>query len=147
MSYALTVGNLHFLPLGVVTLEEPCSCTQAKSLCSPAYVYSMGGQVGFRSALAHLTSCSTRDCRSLRAKVTHGMVTKLRWLMAEESLLGCVLVQPYLFGTRRVVLERRHFPVVAHHLANCPKESCAQLRRALLLTVREKVRPFIPPQH
>lgn len=59
--------------------------------------------------------------------------------MAEEALLGCVRVQPALYGRRRVVLQPRDFPALAYHLAHCPRESCAQLRRALLLTVRQEL--------
>jgi hypothetical protein len=60
--------------------------------------------------------------------------------MREGSLLGCIQIQPVLYGVSRVILRRKDFSILAHHLANCPKESCAQLRRALLLTIREQVR-------
>ncbi|MEX1997930.1 MAG: hypothetical protein WEA04_04655 [Candidatus Andersenbacteria bacterium] len=101
----------------------------------------MMGQIGFRHSLNHLASCQKRPCRRLKTLVMGGMLAKLQWLLHEECLLGCVLIQPYLYGTRRIILRRDHFPFVAQHLATCPKESCAQLRRALLLSVRDEVRP------
>jgi len=71
------------------------------------------------------------------------MALKLRWLLAQECLLGCVHIQPSLYGKERVIMQRRDFPLIARHLAFCPKESCAQLRRALLLKVRDEVRPSL----
>ncbi len=141
MSYTLTLGYIHLLPPSGLSTNNTCSCEEARKSCSPTYVFSIVGQIGFRQALTHLTTCNKQECRQLRVRVLAGMTTKLRWLFEQERLLGCVHVQPYLYGTRRVLLGRQHFPAVAHHLAHCPKESCAQLRRALLLTVREKVRP------
>lgn len=141
MAYALSFGLFEVLPGQFDSTERVFSCTDARSGCSPAYVFSIDGQVEFRGSLQHLAECSSQACRSLRAKVRHGMLLKLKWLMNVESLLGCVQIQPYLFGGRRVLLDTKHFPHVAHHLASCPKESCAQLRRAVLLTVRETVKP------
>jgi len=68
------------------------------------------------------------------------MTDKLEWLLTQERLLGCIHVQPALYGSKHVAMQRKDFPVIAQHLARCPKESCAQLRRALLLTVRENIR-------
>ncbi len=146
MSYAITVGHLHFLPLDVTTVQTDCSCEDARHGCSPTYVFSIVGQISFRTALNHLAMCQKKECRSLRVRVMKGIRAKLDWLFNEESLLGCVLVQPYLFGAKRPIMKREHFPWVANHLASCPKETCAQLRRALLLTVREHVRPPVLPQ-
>lgn len=143
MSYAITVGYLHFLPQELVGTQENYSCDQVRHACQPAYVFSVIGQVGFRYALDHLASCQKQSCRILRPKVLAGMVGKLHWLWKEEALLGCVQIQPYLYGSRKILLTRQQFPFVAHHLSSCPKESCAQLRRALLLSVRDKVRPAI----
>lgn len=143
MSYTLTVGYVHLLPSDAAPLAQEYTCEQTRHACSPTYVFSVLGQVGFRHALDHLARCQRQDCRILRRKVLEGMIGKLRWLWREEALLGCVQVQPYLYGSRRILLQRSQFPYVAHHLSLCPKESCAQLRRALLLTVRDKVRPII----
>lgn len=141
MAYALSFGYLEVLPGQLGSTERVFSCSDARSGCSPAYVFSIEGQVEFRGALHHLANCSSQTCRSLRVKVRHGMAQKLKWLMNEDSLLGCVHVQPYLFGRQRVLLGTKQFSHVAAHLASCPKESCAQLRRAMLLTVREAVKP------
>lgn len=141
MSYALTVGYLHLLTSSPATVPGECSCDEAHKGLRPMYVFSIMGQVQFRLALGHLAECHTQTCRRLRPRVMAGIVQKLNWLMQEESLLGCVHIQPHLYGTKRIILQRPRFPFVANHLAECPKESCAQLRRALLLSIREKVRP------
>ena len=140
MSYALSLGSLHVLGEGAAPRIREASCHGAKEQCTPSFVFSVDGQVGFRSALEHLSSCEKSSCRSLRAKVLDGMIDKLRWLMKQECLLGCVHVQPALYGARSISLKRQDFGAVAEHLARCPKDSCAQLRRALLLTVRERVK-------
>ncbi len=140
MSLALTIGRLHVVAAGPIQVEEDCSCEEAQKACTPAFVFSVPGQVRFRTALHHLTTCRKRDCRSLRARVFSGMEEKLKWLFRQNCLLGCVHVQPLLYGQRKVLLQRRDFPQAARHLACCPKDSCAQLRRALMLNVRERVR-------
>jgi len=141
MSYTFTLGSLHVIPNGSVGLEEEYDCKEAKDGCAPSFVFSIAGQVGFRSALDHLTDCQKQHCRSLRARLHRSMRVKLQWLLEEECLLGCVIVQPQLYGSRRVVLKPGEFSAVARHLSRCPKESCAQLRRALLLTIRDEMRP------
>jgi len=143
MSYALTIGHLHIVPASAASLREYCDCETARAGLSPTYVFSVIGQIEFRMALQHLATCQKKECRSLRVKTVQGMLKKLQWLFEEESLLGCVHVQPYLYGSKKVLLNRKHFSGVATHLAACPKESCAQLRRALLLTVRSTVRPVL----
>jgi len=144
MSYTLTVGYLHLSPSeSADTAVAEYDCEQTRHACSPTYVFSVMGQVGFRQALNHLAQCQKQDCRTLRRKVFEGMAGKLKWLWAEAALLGCVQIQPYLYGSRRILLKREQFPYIAHHLSSCPRESCAQLRRALLLSIREKVRPVI----
>jgi hypothetical protein len=106
-------------------------------------VFSIKGQVGFRTSLDHLLSCRKRDCAILRKKVKDSMHSKLRWLFEEQVLLGCIHAQPFLYKSRSVVnlKEQRNFNAVAHHLAHCPQESCSRLRRALLLSVRDNVSP------
>lgn len=146
MSYALSLGFVQIFPEGIAAIEEECSCETARTGCSPTYVFSILGQVEFRASLKHLASCEKKMCRSLRVKVRRGMLEKLNWLMHEHSLLGCVQIQPYLFGSKRVLLETKHFPYVANHLSICPRESCAQLRRALLLRVRESVKTIPIPE-
>lgn len=109
----------------------------------PSFVFSVSGQTRFRSALDHLLACQKRECSVLRRKVKDGMREKLQWLFKEDVLLGCVHVQPFLYGSRHVsdVRQQRHFLPVAEHLAMCPHESCARLRRSLLLKVRDFVSP------
>ncbi|HLD25842.1 MAG TPA: hypothetical protein VJC05_02265 [Candidatus Andersenbacteria bacterium] len=140
MSYALTLGSVHVLAGGPVVVNHTCNCEEARRGCLPAFVFSVPGQVRFRSALHHLSSCRRRACLQLRARVIDSMAEKLDWLLTEESLLGCVHIQPALYGRERIVMQRSDFPSVGRHLARCPKESCAQLRRALLLTVRDSIR-------
>lgn len=140
MAVALTLGTTHLVPVIAKVSGESCSCDGAKRRCLPQFVFSISGQVRFRTALSHLASCRTRHCSGLRRDVLIGMQDKLAWLLNEEVPIGCVHVQPYLYGKQRVVLNRRSFAPVALHLSRCPKESCAQLRRALLLSVREAVR-------
>lgn len=140
MSYTLSIGQLHILGSDTEGVKEECSCQEARYGCAPPFVYSIPGQVGFRTALHHLIQCRRRSCRDLRSRVLKGMNDKLAWLMDEDSLLGCVHIQPTLYGAQRLIMRRRDFSAVAHHLASCPRESCAQLRRALLLTIRENIR-------
>ena len=140
MAFAVTLGRLHVLSGGPVPVKEECSCQDARRGCAPSFVFSVPGQLHFRESLHHLMDCRSMPCRTLRAQVYKSMITKLRWLMKEKYLLGCVHVQPTLYGRSKVKLERRDFPVMAQHLSRCPKESCAQLRRALLLTIRDELR-------
>lgn len=145
MSYLLAIET----PPSPSLLNDPLedhACHQARRACMPPFVFSVSGQVEFRRALYHMTSCQRRSCQSLRRKVLDGMTKKLHWLFGETVLLGCVHVQPYLFGARRVALDKHNFSAAADHLAHCPKESCAQLRRAIMLTIRDKVSPNVRPQ-
>ncbi|MBI4022221.1 MAG: hypothetical protein HY372_02595 [Candidatus Andersenbacteria bacterium] len=140
MSYALTLGEVYVVNNGPISVRRFCSCDEARRGCTPAFVFSVPGQVRFRTALHHLIVCQRQRCRRLRARVIDSMTMKLGWLLTEESLLGCVHIQPLLYGQERIIMQRRDFPTVAKHLARCPRESCAQLRRALLLKVRDTVR-------
>jgi len=137
MSYTLVLDPLAH----VEVVAEGDGCDQVKRDCAPAYVFSVEGQVQFREALQHLSQCRRRQCVDLKSEVSDGMKTKVVWLFNEKVLLGCVQVQPYLYGARRPVFSRQTFGPMAHHLARCPKESCAQLRRALMLSVRDHLRP------
>lgn len=142
MSYALAFEPFpSFADATLAPSTEDCDCAHARALCAPSFVFSIEGQIGFRSALRHLAGCQKRDCRVLRARVITSMNSKLGWLLHEECLLGCVHIQPALYGTKRVVMKRNDFPVIAAHLAKCPKESCAQLRRSVLLRIRDELRP------
>lgn len=145
MAYSLSIAFTPVLPLEPQTINPTCSCHDALKACMPAFVFSIPGQVNFRAALDHLLTCNSRDCSSLRKKVREGIQTKLRWLFQQEALLGCIYVQPLLYGVKKVAnLEKRqNFLVVAKHLSRCPQESCARLRRSLLLTVRSKVSPNV----
>jgi|GEM_PF-6140193 hypothetical protein len=124
-----------------INTDDINNCKQAKGGCRPAFVFSVPGQIAFRHSLSHLKECNKKCCQSLRKEVFVGMHAKLGWLMAEGRLLGCIQIQPVLYGASKVTLKKKDFSVVAHHLANCHQESCAQLRRSLMLTVRNQVGP------
>lgn len=141
MSYALSLGSLQIVTDDLVSEKVECTCRRAKELCTPSFVFSVEGQVGFRCALEHLADCNRLECRQLRAHIITSMIGKLEWLMKEECLLGCVHVQPLLYGSKKVIMRRKDFPIIGHHLATCPKESCAQLRRSMLLRIRDELRP------
>lgn len=147
MVYHLSVSRVHVWgDASPSNVKSVCDCRQARGGCRPAFVFSVPGQVAFRRSLRHLKKCNKKCCQSLRKNVFVGMHDKLSWLMNEDRLLGCVQIQPVLYGVSRVTLKRKDFSVLAHHLANCPQESCAQLRRALMLTVRQQVGPQNIPQ-
>jgi hypothetical protein len=147
MAYHLGIGRVHVWSFDGFRVKSRCNCKQAKGGCRPAFVFSIPGQVGFRTSLNHLKACKKRSCSKLRRKVITSIKTKLDWLWEEGKLLGCVQIQPLLYGSSSVILKKRDFEFVAHHLANCPQESCAQLRRALLLKIRDQVgvRNFLKP--
>ncbi len=142
MSYSIAIGPLQLVTENTFEVR-PFSCQQAYKGCMPSFVFSIAGQVGFRSALDHLLICNTRHCATLRRKVKEGMQHKLGWLFDEEALLGCVHIQPFLYQETRAsnMLEQRNFKVAANHLARCPNEACARLRRSLLLSIRDNVSP------
>ena len=119
------------------------TCQEANKACMPSFVFSVAGQVKFRGALDHILGCNKQCCASLRKKVKDGMHTKIQWLFNEDVLLGCVHVQPFVYGSRRPVDIRvtRKFVPVAAHLSQCPHDSCARLRRSVLLTIRDLVSP------
>lgn len=131
-----------------VSLEkaETCDCATARRACMPTFVFSVEGQVAFRTALDHIVHCRKTECRNLRRLVLRGMRTKLDRLFRESALLGCVHVQPAVYGARRVRLSRDNFATVCQHLANCPREACARLRRSLMLSVRDMVSPNAPKE-
>jgi hypothetical protein len=140
MSYALSISSLNILTDSADQKTEECGCDVARDLCAPSFVFSIEGQVGFRTALEHLSSCRTRECGGLKVKLHDSMKNKLNWLFKEECLLGCVHVQPLLYGSRKASMQKKDFSAIAHHLSRCPKESCAQLRRSVLLTIRDDLR-------
>jgi len=146
MTYHLAISRVHVWGDGIVRPKNMCDCKEARGGCRPAFVFSALGQIGWRQSLNHLKKCNKRCCQSLRKEVWEGMHEKLSWLMEEDKLLGCVQIQPLLYGAKRVTCQRRDFSLLAHHLAHCPKDSCAQLRRALLLTVRDQIGPLNMPQ-
>lgn len=142
MPYSLAIGPLTVVPESAIQKRD-CSCGDIQRNCTPSFVFSVAGQVRFRSALGHLSECNKKQCMSTRKKVKDAMLVKLRWLFEEEALLGCVHAQAILYKERGVLDIRlqKHFVPVAHHLAHCPHEGCARLRRALLLRVRDEVSP------
>ena len=142
MAYSLSL-RLVPLPIFEPAVQPLYSCHQAQKACMPSFVFSVSGQVNFREALHHLLSCQSRMCASLRKKVRQGMEEKLGWLWQEEALLGCIYVQPLLYRMAAVVDlgKKENFGAVAKHLSRCPQESCARLRRSLLLSIRDHVSP------
>ncbi|MEK7556689.1 MAG: hypothetical protein AAB538_01810 [Patescibacteria group bacterium] len=126
--------------------QKECDCTEARRGCMPTFVFSVEGQVAFRSALDHIVHCRKTDCVKLRRLVLKGMRNKLFGLFTETVLLGCVHVQPHIYGARRMRLSKDNFSAVCHHLAHCPREACAKLRRSLLLAVRDVVSPNAQPR-
>lgn len=126
--------------------HKECDCAGARRGCMPTFVFSVEGQVMFRSALAHITTCRKSDCIELRRLVLQGMRTKLQTLFMESALLGCVHVQPHIYGARRMRLTKDNFSAVCHHLSACPREACAKLRRSLMLSVRDAVSPNAQPR-
>ena len=141
MVYKLAINKVHVWGDSSSNIQIGLDCKQARGGCRPAFVFSVPGQVGFRKSLNHLNKCNKKCCQSLRKNVFVGINAKLSWLMNERRLLGCVQIQPVLYGSKKVILKRKDFSVLAHHLANCHQESCGQLRRALMLTVRQQVGP------
>lgn len=143
MPYSITVGVAQIVPPEAFYRPFECTCAEAQHACMPSFVFSVPGQINFRRALVHLLTCPKRACASLRKKVRAGMSKKLHWLFQQEALLGCITVQPFLYRTNSVLNldDKKNFTFVTKHLAHCPHESCARLRRALLLTVRSTVSP------
>lgn len=142
MPYSIAIGSIQVIPEAAKS-ERAITCNEARKGCTPSFVFSINGQVGFRHALEHMTTCKKRECASLRKKVRESMHKKLQWLFQEEALLGCVQLQPFLYREKRSVnmKEKSNFSVVANHLAHCPQEGCARLRRSFLLTIRDRVSP------
>lgn len=131
-----------------VSLEkaEACDCATARRACMPTFVFSVEGQIAFRTALEHIVQCRKSECIKLRRLVLRGMRTKLDRLFQESALLGCVHVQPTVYGARQVRLSKDNFTAVCQHLASCPKEACAKLRRSLMLSIRDMVSPNAQPR-
>lgn len=124
---------------GLTPTEEACDCQTARRGCRPMFVFSISGQVGFRQALSHLLSCRAKECRHLRRRVIQSFQQKLAWLEAEGVALGCRVIQTTLASKHTGLRQGARFSELAKHLSRCPDEACAQLRRALLLTVRTLV--------
>lgn len=126
--------------------QDTCDCSEARRGCMPTFVFSVEGQVTFRLALDHIVHCRKAECVQLRRLVLKGMRTKLQNLFSDTVLIGCVHVQPHLYGARRMRLSKDNFSAVCQHLAHCPQEACARLRRSLLLAVRDVVSPNAQPR-
>jgi len=129
MPYRVTIGPFELLPAVAKPSTPTCTCREAKKGCRPMYVFSVSGQVRFRTTLHHLLTCPNSGCQKLFRHVVRGAQKKLKWLEQQEAELGCAHAQ-------RIMDD---IPRLAHHLASCPLETCSQLRRALLLTIRETV--------
>lgn len=142
-SFVIRATPLPSYPLSswLLSPDPPYTCEQAQRACRPSFVFSIPGQVHFRKALHHLLHCRRRVCLKLSRQVIDGMQDKLQWLLRQNAFLGCIHIQPYLYGQTKIIFRPQRFAPVAHHLVHCPKESCAQLRRSILLTIRSRVRP------
>lgn len=141
MSYTIAIESVNVV--GQEASADEFGCNEAHKSCMPAFVFSVAGQVGFRHALEHLVDCRKKECQSLRKKVRESINTKVKWLFSEHALLGCIECQSFLYGERHSlnVAENKNFILVASHLAKCPHDSCARLRRSVLLTIRDSVSP------
>lgn len=126
--------------------HKSCDCAEARRGCMPTFVFSVEGQVTFRAALAHLVHCRKAECIKLRRLVMTGMREKLQTLFSESALIGCVHVQPHVYGARQARLTKNNFSAVCQHLAHCPQEGCARLRRSLMLSIRDMVSPNAQPR-
>lgn len=143
MSYSLAIKTLQILPEIISADFKELTCDEAYKGCMPSFVFSVTGQVAFRGALEHLVLCNKRQCLNLRSKVKKGILAKLIWLFRQEVLLGCLEIQPFLYRAHKPVdiQQQKNFLPIGSHLARCPHEPCARLRRAILLTVRDTVSP------
>ena len=141
MSYTIAIESVSVV--GQQSTSDQFSCSEAHKSCMPAFVFSVAGQVGFRHALEHLVDCRKKECQSLRKKVRESMYAKIKWLFAENALLGCMECQSFLYGQKHAmnISDNKNFSVVAHHLSKCSHDSCARLRRSVLLTIRDSVSP------
>lgn len=146
MSTALGLGIIGEATGDVSVDQKDCGCSAARRGCMPTFVFSVEGQVSFREALYHLVNCRKSECTALRKQVLSGMQVKLRMLFKDHAMLGCVHVQPLVYGVRSIRLRQKNFSAVAQHLSHCPKESCARLRRSVMLTVRDAVSPNAQPR-
>lgn len=146
MAYAVTIGPWQFVSLYGTFNQRHLSCAEARKGCLPSFVFSISGQVRFRAALQHLSQCHEPQCSALRMKILSSMRWKLGWLLKEGCMLGCIHVQPLLYGAVQVRLSADDFEPVAYHLAHCPKENCSKLRRSLLLTIRNGLRVMTEPK-
>lgn len=141
MSYTIAIESVSVV--GQEASSGGFTCREAHKSCMPAFVFSVAGQVGFRNALEHLVDCRKKECQGLRKKVRESMHAKIKWLFAENALLGCMECQSFLYGSRQPMNlgENKNFVLTAHHLAKCSHDSCARLRRSVLLTIRDSVSP------
>lgn len=141
MSYTIAIESVDVVSQD--TSVHQFTCNEAHKSCMPAFVFSVAGQIGFRHALSHLVDCNKKECQGLRKKVRESMYAKIKWLFAENALLGCMECQTFLYGPKHPlnVTENKNFTLVARHLSECPQEPCARLRRSVLLTVRDSVSP------
>jgi hypothetical protein len=136
MGLVLALGTVNILAPGAMKTREVCSCEQSERWLTPAFVFSVPGQIRFKQALYHLLTCEHKKCHGIKYQAYKSIRQKLAWLMEEEAYLGCLHIQPLLYGAQRVVLRKKEYDGAARHLVNCPKDRCAQLRRALLLSIR-----------
>lgn len=141
MSYTIAIETV--TSVGQETTPEGFTCNETQKACMPAFVFSVAGQDGFRHALEHLVDCRKKECVSLRKKVRESMHEKLKWLFAENVLLGCMECQSFMYGARTPLNlnDNKNFGVAATHLSSCSHEGCAKLRRSVLLTIRDSVSP------
>lgn len=119
-------------------------CHGVRRYCSPEIVYSAEAQENFRDALRHFASCLRAVCTVVQEKVSEVTQKKLLRMWERGTRLGCPLVTGELYGKDAVTFSLERFRPVATHLADCADPSCAKLRRALLLTIRDSLSHEMP---
>lgn len=138
-NYLLSLRDVNVLaPRGLMS-DVSYTCEDAVRGCRPQYVFSVPGQVGFRLVLNHVRVCNTGSCRQLKKQIYVAVEHKLSLLIMDAKLLGCGEAQDLIYNTKKLCLRRKEFPSIAKHLSLCTEERCAQLRRAVLLTIRDQM--------
>lgn len=139
IDFILSLGSVNVLtPTGLIS-DFTYTCEDAAKDCRPQYVFSVPGQVGFRMVLNHVRMCNSLSCRTLKMQIYRGTEDKLGLLRESGKQLGCMSAQDLIYGRKGLCMRRKEFPRIARHLSYCPEEKCAQLRRAVLLTIRDQM--------
>jgi hypothetical protein len=138
----LTFGLANYSKAGFAKVNQECSCEEVKRGLAPSFVFSEEGEIGFQSSLCHLAVCQKKSCLAFKQVVFAGIKTKLDWLMEDRVLLGCHFIRPYLYRGEKIVILKKNLDSILKHLGSCDTESCAKLRRAVLLRIRDEINVF-----